>query len=89
MKSFKDWLKRVEEGVAAEVATASGSTSTADVAGNPYGAGITYYNKNRDQYGMTKECKKDKTGRCGLGNGLGGTVIPMKFSSGKVVAADK
>lgn len=87
MTTFKNWLRQVEEKFAAETATSAGTggTSTADVAGNPYGAGIQHYNSTRDQFGMMKKCKEDKTGRCGLGNGFGGEVRPMRFSSGKTV----
>ena len=86
MESFKDWLQKIEYDIAAEAATVSGggSTSTGDIAGNPYGAGIQYYDKSRDQYGMLKKNCKDKVGGCE--GGLGGKVIPMKFSSGKVVS---
>lgn len=80
MKTFKDWLNKVEKDIAAEV-----SSTTADVAGNPYGAGIQHYNSDRDQFGIMKKCKEDKSGRCGLGNGLAGGVRGMKFSSGRTV----
>ena len=78
MKSFKDWLISVEGDVSAEA-----STSTGDVAGNPFGAGIQYYNKDRDQYGLLKEKKKGK--KWNDGKGLGGKVLPMKFTGGEPV----
>jgi hypothetical protein len=88
MESFKTWLKNLEA-IAAEAATTSGgggnSTSTGDIANNPYGAGITYYDRNRDNFKL-KGCKGDnKNGGCDTRKGLGGSVIPMKFSSVKTV----
>jgi hypothetical protein len=73
MRTFKDWLANVESNVSAET-----STSTGDVAGNPFGAGIQHYNPSRDQYGLLKKKKKD-----GSEEGLGGQVIPMRFTGGK------
>lgn len=73
MKTFKDWLANVESNVSAEVSTATG-----DVAGNPYGAGIQHYNQSRDQYGLLKKKKKEVER-----DGLGGEVLPMRFTGGK------
>lgn len=70
--TFKTWLLRIEED----------STSTGDIAGNPYGAGIQRYDKKRDVFGTLAACKKDK--KCGLDKGLGGTVRTMSFSSGDI-----
>lgn len=73
MRTFKDWLANVEGNVSTEV-----SSTTGDVAGNPYGAGIQHYNPSRDQYGLLKKKKKDVEN-----DGLGGKVLPMKFTGGK------
>ena len=84
MQSFRDWLAQVEERMAAEVATSSGggSTSTADIAGNRYGAGITYTDPERKKRvdkmngGRSPACSKDN-GKCGLG---GDGKVMMKFN---------
>lgn len=85
MDTFRTWLAHVEENMAAEVATTSGgggSTSTADVAGNPYGAGITYADEKRKKTvdkmngGRSPLCTKDN-GKCGL---AGDGKVMMKFN---------
>lgn len=89
IKSFKEWLKHVEDAIAAEVATSSGgggSTSTADIAGNPYGAGITYADEERKKRvdamngGRSTRCTKDN-GKCGLG---GDGKVMMRFNKATV-----
>ncbi len=78
MQKFRDWLDTYEEKIAAEVATTSGGsggTSTADIANNPFGAGLTYADAERKKRvdkmngGRSPLCTKDN-GKCGLaGNG--------------------
>ena len=88
MKSFRTWLANLEEALAAEVATSAGggSTTTADIAHNPYGAGITYADKERKKRvddmngGRSERCTKDN-GKCGLG---GDGKVMMKFNKATV-----
>jgi len=85
MIKFKEWLQKFEADLAAETATTSGggvSTTTSDIAGNPYGAGPTYANKERAGWvrdmngGRSTRCTKDN-GKCGL---AGDGKIMMKFN---------
>jgi hypothetical protein len=82
IKSFKEWLVQVE----AATTSGGGSTSTADIAGNPYGSGLTYANPERAKWvkgmngGRSGRCVKDN-GKCGLG---GDGKVMMKFNKGTV-----
>lgn len=76
MQKFSDWLREVED------THAETSTSTADVAGNPYGAGLTYTDPERKKRvdkmngGRSPLCTKDN-GKCGL---AGDGKAMMKFN---------